>query len=154
MIDSKLPRQILCLRKEHWGRNTLFDISRRPLCVSYCWVLCSLHICLHHTCTTVPNSLFVNLFGIICIWRILYKISIYSLLYYAFSAWHVRVLLYVACKKLNTQLLLTAGGTGLQYSVWGSEKGLTGMLVNWNKDTIELRYLFSCWKFYGQPGYT
>lgn len=99
---------------------------------------------------SVSNSLFVKLFGIICIWQIPYKTGIYSILYYAFGAWHIRVLLHAACWKLSTQLLLTPLGTGLLASIWGSGKGLTGMQVNWNKDRVELRYLFSCWKFYGQ----
>lgn len=71
----------------------------------------------------VPNSLFVKLFGIICIWRIPYKTSVFSFSYCAFGAWHIRVLLYAARRKLSTQLLLTLLGTGILVVYLGAVEG-------------------------------
>lgn len=149
---QQVHKQTLCFGKESWQRYIHSDISRRTV-----WVIAEHSMAAAFVYTTpalpVSNSLFVKLFGIICIWRIPYKTGIYSFLCYAFGAWHIRVLLYATCWKLSTQLLLTPLGTGLLASIWGSGKGLTGTQVNWNKDRVELRYLFSCWKFYGQQGY-
>lgn len=81
------------------------------------WVAAECSMAAAFVCTIfalpVSNALFGKLFGIICIWRIPDKTSVYSFSYYAFGAWHIRVLLYAACRKLSTQLLLTPLGAGL-----------------------------------------
>lgn len=61
---------------------------------------------------TIPasNSLFVKLFGVICIWRIPYKTSVYSFLCYAFGAWHIRVQETERSTLINTSRHWAPGG--------------------------------------------
>lgn len=101
----------------------------------------------------VSNSLFVKLFGIICIWRIPYKTSVYSFSYCAFGAWHIRVLLYAACRKLSTQLLLTLLGTGILASILGQWKGAHSYASKLKQRQGSTQIFIQLLKVLWQPGY-
>lgn len=142
MTDSELHMRTLCRGREcgegilytlwHFEEVSVWITVERPMAATFVYTI------------PVWNSLFVKLFGIICVWRIPYKTSVYSFLCYAFGAWHA------AFRKVSTQLLLTPLGTALLAVYLGAVERYAS---KWKQREDKTQVLFSCWKFYGQPEY-